>query len=45
MDISLRPYTIKGRLYVIGAIRDVSAQRHLERDRAELLRRLQLQTT
>ncbi len=44
VDISLRPCTIKGRLFVSAAIRDVSAQRQLERDRAELLRRLQLQS-
>jgi PAS domain S-box-containing protein len=44
VDISLRPCRIKGLLYVIAAIRDVSAQRALERDRAELLRRLQRQS-
>ncbi len=44
VDISLRPCAIKGQLYVIAAIRDVSAQRQLERERAELLRRLQLQS-
>jgi PAS domain S-box-containing protein len=37
VDISLRPCVIKGQLYVIGAIRDVSAQRQLERERADLL--------
>jgi PAS domain S-box-containing protein len=44
VDISLRPCAIKGQLYVIAAIRDVSAQRLLERERTELLRRLQLQS-
>jgi PAS domain S-box-containing protein len=44
VDISLRPCRIKGLLHVIAAIRDVSAQRALERDRAELLRRLQRQS-
>jgi PAS domain S-box-containing protein len=44
VDISLRPCAIKGQLYVIAAIRDVSAQRQLERERAEMLRRLQLQS-
>ena len=32
VDISLRPCAIKGQLYVIAAIRDVSAQRQLERE-------------
>jgi PAS domain S-box-containing protein len=44
VDISLRPCTIKGQLYVIAAIRDVSAQRQLERERADLLSRLRLQS-
>jgi PAS domain S-box-containing protein len=44
VDISLRPCSIKGQLYVIAAIRDVSAQRAVERDRAELVRRLQRQS-
>ncbi len=44
VDISLRPCAIKGQFYIIAAIRDVSAQRQLERERTELLRRLQLQS-
>ena len=44
VDISLRPCAIKGRLYVIAAIRDVSAQRAWERERAELLSRLRLKS-
>jgi PAS domain S-box-containing protein len=44
IDISLRPCSIKGRLYVIAAIRDVTAQRAWERERAELLSRLRLQS-
>ncbi len=43
VDISLRPCLIKGQLYVMAAIRDVSAQREWERERADLLARLRLQ--
>lgn len=44
VDISLRPCSIKGRAHVMAAIRDVTAQRQWERERADLLARLQLQT-
>jgi PAS domain S-box-containing protein len=44
IDISLRPSSIKGQLYVITAIREVSAQRALEHERTELLNRLRLQS-
>ncbi|HKW20606.1 MAG TPA: PAS domain-containing sensor histidine kinase [Ktedonobacterales bacterium] len=44
VDISLRPCLIKGQLHVMAAIRDVSAQRQWERERANLLARLRLQT-
>ena len=44
VDISLRPCSIKGQLYVIAAIRDVTAQRAWERERADLLSRLRLQS-
>ena len=44
VDISLRPCLIKGQLHVMAAIRDVSAQRQWERERAELMARLRLQT-
>ncbi len=44
IDISLRPYRIKHEFYAMAAIRDVSAQRQWERERAELVARLRLQT-
>ena len=44
VDISLRPCSIKGQAHVMAAIRDVTAQRQWERERADLLARLQLQT-
>lgn len=44
VDISLRPFMIKRQLYAIAAIRDVSAQRQWERERATLITRLRLQT-
>lgn len=44
VDISLRPCLIKGQIYVMAAIRDVSAQRQWEHERADLLARLRLQT-
>ena len=44
VDISLRPCSIKGQLYVIAAIRDVTAQRAWERERGDLLSRLRLQS-
>ncbi|HEX5158134.1 MAG TPA: PAS domain-containing sensor histidine kinase [Ktedonobacterales bacterium] len=44
VDISLRPCLIKGQLHVMAAIRDVGAQRQWERERADLLARLRLQT-
>lgn len=44
VDISLRPCSIKGAVHVIAAIRDVSAQRQWERERADLITRLRLQT-
>jgi PAS domain S-box-containing protein len=44
IDISLRPYLIKRQLHVMAAIRDVTAQRQWERERKDLIERLQLQT-
>jgi PAS domain S-box-containing protein len=44
VDISLRPCLIKQHIYVMAAIRDVSAQRQWERERADLVERLRLQT-
>jgi PAS domain S-box-containing protein len=44
VDISLRPCQVKGQLYVMAAVRDVSAQRRWERERADLLERLRLQS-
>ena len=43
VDISLRPCLIKGQLFAMAAIRDVSAQRQWERERADLVARLRLQ--
>ena len=43
VDISLRPCYIKRQVYAMAAIRDVSAQRQWERERADLLARLRLQ--
>ncbi|HEX5440710.1 MAG TPA: PAS domain S-box protein, partial [Ktedonobacterales bacterium] len=43
VDISLRPCSIKDAVHVIAAIRDVSAQRQWERERAEMIARLRLQ--
>ena len=45
VDISLRPVFLKQALHVIGAIRDVTAQRLLERERVRLAERLVLQST
>lgn len=44
VDISQRPCSIKGQAHVMAAIRDVTAQRQWEYERADLLARLQLQT-
>ena len=44
VDISLRPCLIKRQLYAMAAIRDVSAQRQWERERADMVARLRLQT-
>ncbi|HEU5349453.1 MAG TPA: PAS domain S-box protein, partial [Ktedonobacterales bacterium] len=44
VDISLRPCFIKRHTYVMAAIRDVSAQHQWERERADLIERLRLQT-
>ena len=45
VDISLRPILLEQTLHVIGAIRDVTAQRLLERERVRLAERLVLQST
>ena len=45
VDISLRPVLLDQALHVIGAIRDVTAQRSLERERVRLAERLVLQNT
>lgn len=44
VDVSLRPCRAQGRLLVVAAVRDVSAQRAWERERSELLARLRLQS-
>lgn len=45
VDISLRPVLLDQALHVIGAIRDVTAQRLLERERVQLAERLIQQST
>lgn len=45
VDISLNPLLLDGVLHVIGAIRDVTAQKLLERERALQAERLVLQNT
>ncbi|SRR6266487_1515816 len=45
VDISLRPILLDQALHVISAIRDVTAQRLLERERVRLAERLILQST
>ena len=45
VDISLRPILLDQALHVIGAIRDVTAQRLLEHERVRLAERLVLQST
>jgi PAS domain S-box-containing protein len=45
VDISLRPVFLKQALHMVGAIRDVTAQRLLERERERLAERLVLQST
>ena len=45
VDISLRPVFLKQALHMVGAIRDVTAQRLLERERVRLAERLVLQST
>ncbi|HEV2663210.1 MAG TPA: PAS domain-containing protein, partial [Ktedonobacteraceae bacterium] len=45
VEISLRPVLLDQALHVIGAIRDVTAQRVLERERVHLMERLVLQST
>lgn len=43
VDISLRPLLLDDQLRIIGAIRDVTQQRHAERERAQQLQRIHLQ--
>lgn len=43
VDISLRPIQIRHQLYVLAAIRDMTAQRSAERERLELTERLHRQ--
>lgn len=45
VDISLNPLILDGTLHVIGAIRDVTAQRLLERERVRQAERIALQST
>ncbi|HEV2654189.1 MAG TPA: PAS domain-containing protein, partial [Ktedonobacteraceae bacterium] len=45
VEINLRPILLDQALHVIGAIRDVTAQRVLERERVRLMERLVLQST
>ena len=45
VDISLNPLILGGTLHVIGAIRDVTAQRFLERERVQQAERIALQST
>jgi PAS domain S-box-containing protein len=44
VDISLRPLLLDDELYAIGAIRDVTEQRRAERERAQQLQQIRLQT-
>ncbi|HAE84828.1 MAG TPA: hypothetical protein DCK85_15715, partial [Ktedonobacter sp.] len=44
VDISLRPLLLDEELYAIGAIRDVTQQRRAERERAQQLEQIRLQT-
>jgi PAS domain S-box-containing protein len=44
VDISLRPLLLDEQLYAIGAIRDVSEQRRAERERAQQLQQIRVQT-
>ena len=43
VDISLRPVLLGETLLAIGAVRDMSEQRHAERERTQLAERLRLQ--
>lgn len=45
VDISLRPVLLEQALHVVGAIRDVTTQRLLERERVRLAEHLVLQST
>lgn len=45
VDISLNPLLLDGQLHVMGAIRDVSIQRQLQRERLRHTERLTLQST
>src|SRR6202022_6114 len=45
VDISLRPILLDQAFHVIGAIRDITAQRLLERERVRLSERLVVQST
>ncbi|GAC1349468.1 MAG: hypothetical protein NVSMB27_22890 [Ktedonobacteraceae bacterium] len=44
VDISLRPLLLDEELHAIGAIRDVTEQRRAERERAQQLQQIRLQT-
>ena len=44
LEISLSPLLLDGVLHVVGAIRDVTAQRVLERERLQQLQHIRLQT-
>jgi PAS domain S-box-containing protein len=44
LDISLRPFLLDEHLHTIGAIRDMTDQRRLERQRAQQIEHIRLQT-
>lgn len=45
VDVSLRPVLLKQALHVLGAIRDVSTKRRLERERVQQIDQLVMQST
>ena len=45
VDISIRPVLLQQALHVVGAIRDISTQRRLERERVQQMEQLVMQST
>lgn len=45
VDISLTPLLLDGELHVVGAVRDITAQRQLEHERLQYMEHLTLQST